>query len=110
VDTERDILKLSAAGARSRTRTSSRLVVCAVALALAVAILGSGIFHVHSTPEAAAACTVCHIGHVPVIAASLPGSLVPEPVVFSRIARIAPAQHSSADFSCLSSRAPPAIA
>lgn len=110
MDTERDIPNLSAAGTAPRTRTSSRLLVCVVALALAVAILGAGIFHVHRTPEAAAACTVCHIGHVPALAAALANTILPEPIVFSHVARVAPAQVPSPDFSSASSRAPPALA
>jgi hypothetical protein len=110
MDTAADNLDLSRRRPHRPKPTYSRALICAIALTLITSVLGAGLFHVHRTPQDEATCTVCHVGHVPALAATVSNSVLPEPVAHALLLKTAPVSRASAELSSVSSRAPPAIA
>jgi hypothetical protein len=88
----------------------TRMLLCAAALALLITIVAGGIWHVHSSPEAAAACTACHIGHAPAITGFTVDVVSPEPVVIGSVINTAPIFRAAPVCSSKTSRAPPVTA
>jgi Rad4 beta-hairpin domain 3 len=95
---------------RGETSQFPKLWMCAAALVLLITIAAGGVWHVHSTPEAAATCTACHIGHAPAITGFTVDVVSPEPVVVGSVICAAPIFRAAPVRSSKTSRAPPVTA
>lgn len=103
-------LPISLRSQRGLSLSAPRLLICAVAMALILSIAAGGLFHVHKTPEAAAACTACHIGHAPALVVAVAIIILPERIVIGLASWTVFTSFASADVSSGNTRAPPAIA
>jgi len=101
---------ISTVGKPEESGRTLRLIRRTIAVALLITFVAGGVWHVHNTPESAAACTACHIGHAPAITGDVVNSILPITVEFGFVSCADPIFRSAPVLSSKTSRAPPAVA